>query len=255
MAIFVPYNLLKMYNGLKKIIHALISKKLLFKIEPSLRSFWSLFYRGSKHQCTICKTNLREWIFLPNKDKICPNCGSLSRDRRLWQLIEKNYLTNGINVLDFSPSRSLYRKWKKQNAIYKSTDLSGDFISDNQYDITAIPENDDTFDLIVCYHVLEHVTDDKSAMKELYRILKPTGTLLVQTPFKDGEIYEDFSITSAKERLQHFGQEDHVRIYSVGGLKNRLKETGFEVIVNQYEEDTLYGLTKNEIVFILKKQN
>ena len=243
-----------MYKDLKKIVHFVVPKKLLFKIEPYLRFFWSLFYRGSKHQCTVCKTNLGTWIIF-HKDKICPNCGSLSRDRRLWQIIEKNYLKNDIKVLDFSPSRSLYRKWKKQKLIYKATDLSGDFISDNQYDITAIPESEDTFDLIVCYHVLEHVIEDKLAMNELHRILKPTGIVLVQTPFKDGEIYEDYSITSAKERLKHFDQEDHVRIYSVEGLKQRLQQSGFEVTVNQYEEDKLHGLAKDEIVFVLKKQN
>lgn len=241
-----------MYNRLKKTIHVVLPKKALFRIEPQLRFIWSLFYRGSKHECPACKTNLRKWIIL-HQDKICPNCGSLSRDRRLWQLIEKKYLAENITVLDFSPSRSLYRKWKKQNTTYKASDLSGDFISDNQYDITAIPENDNTFDLIVCYHILEHVIDDLSAMKELYRVLKPTGTLLVQTPFREGEIYEDYSITSEKDRLEHFEQEDHVRIYSVEGLKNRLTDTGFEVTVNKFKEDSFQGLIENEIIFILKK--
>lgn len=243
-----------MYNSLKKIIHTVLSKKILFSIEPYLRSTWSLAYKGSKYECTICKTKLRKWIILHNQDKICPNCGSLSRDRRLWQLIEENYLTNYLKVLDFSPSRSLYRKWKKQNVTYKATDLSGDFISDNQYDITAIPENDNSFDLMVCYHILEHVVEDLSAMKELHRTLKPTGTLLVQTPFKEGEIYEDYTITSEKDRLLHFDQEDHVRIYSVEGLKNRLQQSGFNVTVEQYKKDAFYGFTDNEIVFILKKQ-
>ena len=211
-------------------------------------------YRGTKYQCPICKTKLREWIDLSQQDKICPNCGSLSRDRRLWQLIEDNYLINDLKILDFSPSRSLYRKWKKQNVIYKATDLSGNFISDNHYDITSIPEEDNTFDLIVCYHILEHVIDDLSAMKELCRVIKPTGKLLVQTPFKVGEIYEDYAITSEKERLQHFGQMDHVRIYSIEALKNRLIKSGFEVAIKQFDDaNTSYGLTKNEIIFILKK--
>ena len=245
-----------MYNSLKKIIHTVLPNKGIFKIEPYLRSLWSLCYRGSKYECTICRTKLRKWIILSNQDKICPNCGGLSRDRRLWQLIENNYLTNNLNVLDFSPSRSLYRKWKKQNVTYKATDLSGDFISDNQYDITSIPVDDNTFDLIVCYHILEHIIEDILAIKELQRILKPTGTLFVQTPFKEGEIYEDYTITSEKDRLHHFGQEDHVRVYSVEGLKNRLTQSGFEVVVNQYNnKDIIYGLTENEIVLIMKKQN
>lgn len=133
--------------------------------------------------------------------------------------------------------------------------MSGDFISDNQYDITSIPEGEDTFDLIICYHVLEHVIKDTLAMTELHRTLKPTGTLLVHTPFKEGEIYEDYSITSEEDRLLHFGQEDHVRIYSVEGLKNRLTQSGFEVEINQFKnEDIKHGLTQNEIVFILKRQ-
>ena len=244
-----------MYKELKKISHFVLPKKVLFKIEPFLRNAWSLQYRGSKYSCTICQTKLRKWIVLPNQDKICPKCGSLSRDRRLWQLIEKKYLKEAITVLDFSPSRSLYRKWKKQNVLYKATDLSGDFISDNQYDITSIPEAENTFDLIICYHVLEHVIEDLLAMKELHRTLKPTGTLVVQTPFKEGEIYENYSIISEKDRLLHFGQEDHVRIYSVEGLKTRLTQSGFEVEVHQFSEDDLiHGLTQNEIVLILKKR-
>lgn len=243
-----------MYNNLKKIIYTILPKKTIFKIEPYLRTLWSIYYRGSKYECTICQTKLRKWIILPNNDKLCPNCGSLSRDRRLWQLIENNYLADDINVLDFSPSRSLYRKWGKQNVTYKATDLSGDFISDNQYDITSIPEKDNTFDLILCYHVLEHVIDDLSAMKELNRTLKSTGILFVQTPFRQGEIYEDYTITSDKDRLQHFGQEDHVRIYSVNGLKNRLTQSGFEVKVNQYSKDIIHGLAENEIILIMKKQ-
>ena len=243
-----------MYNSLKTVIHSLLPKKTLFKIEPFIRNLWSLGYRGTNHSCTICKINLRKWIILTNQDKICPNCGSLSRDRRLWQLIENKYLMDKMEILDFSPSRSLYRKWKKQNVIYKATDLSGNFISDNKYDITSIPEAENTFDLIICYHVLEHVIEDVSAMKELFRTLKPTGTLLIQTPFKEGEIYEDYSITSEKERLHHFGQEDHVRIYSVQGLKQRLIKSSFDVELKQFrEENLIHGFTENEIVLILKK--
>ena len=89
-------------------------------------------------------------------------------------------------------------------------------------------------------------------ISELFRVLKPNGTVLIQTPFKDGEIYEDYAITSESERLIHFGQEDHVRIYSVDGLKKRLESVGFSIIVKQYEKDEYLGFS-NEIMLVATK--
>ncbi|NJM14936.1 MAG: class I SAM-dependent methyltransferase [Bacteroidales bacterium] len=169
-------------------------------------------------------------------DLLCPNCGSLARNRRLWLLLESRFLAPALHVLDFSPSRCLYRNLKKKQGIsYQSTDLSGDFISDYQYDITNIKTVDNQFDLIICYHILEHVPNDLQAMKELHRVLKPGGTCLIQTPFKGTEnIYEDPAIVSEQERTLHFGQKDHVRIYSVQGLNKRLTQVGFTVNVQTF---------------------
>ena len=126
---------------------------------------------------------------------------------------------------------------------------------DHNYDITAIPVEDNYFDNILCYHVLEHIPDDRAAMQELFRVLKPGGKVIIQTPFKEGEIYEDFSIVSPEERLKHFGQEDHVRIYSVEGLNKRLKDSGFEVEVRKFEveEGDNYGLKGKEVILIASK--
>ncbi|WP_234977637.1 class I SAM-dependent methyltransferase [Flavobacterium cucumis] len=185
---------------------------------------------------------------------LCPNCGSLARDRRLWQILKKHYIKPNIQILDFSPSRSLYRKWKKEkNVNHIASDLSGDFMADLAYDITQIPEKDNQFDLIICYHILEHVIEDLKAMCELYRVIKANGTVLIQTPFKEGEIYEDYSITSETERLNHFGQEDHVRVYSVEGLKTRLESVGFKVIVKRFEKDAYLGFSENELVILASK--
>ena len=175
------------------------------------------------------------------------------QNRRLWKLITEKYLRSNIQILDFSPSRSLFRKWKEvTNVKHIASDLSGDFIADVSYDITQIPEKDAQFDLIICYHILEHVVDDIKAMSELFRVLKPNGTVLIQTPFKNGKIYEDYAITSESERLIHFGQEDHVRIYSVDGLKKRLESVGFSIIVKQYEKDEYLGFS-NEIMLVATK--
>lgn len=162
------------------------------------------------------------------------------------------------NVLDFSPSRCLARKMRVQKGIcYVSSDFVGEFEAEKSHDITAIAEQDGEFDLVLCYHVLEHVDDDQQAMRELYRVLKPGGSALIQTPFRAGNIYEDPSITSPEWRLKHFGQADHVRVYSVEGLAERLKIIGFQVEARQFgdnqPDDQFLGMKENETVLIASK--
>jgi SAM-dependent methyltransferase len=245
-----------MYNKTKQIIKALVSKSFLFKYEPIFRSVLYQFYRGKVFQCKICNKRLRKFIQLENDDKLCPNCGSLARNRRLWDILSSKFLNEKLNILDFSPSRCLYRILKNNPSItYSSTDLSGDFLSDHKFDITNIDSQNETYDLIICYHILEHVENDNQAIKELYRILKPKGVCIVQTPFKQGDIYEDFSIRSDEGRIKYFGQSDHVRIYSVQGLKERLTDHGFQVEIKEYSEDAnnIYGYPKEEFVLFCKK--
>jgi len=245
-----------MYIKIKRVLRQLIPKSILVRNELYFRKLYSLFFRGSKYECNICNTKLRKFVLLDTKNLLCPNCGSSSRDRRLWKLLNPEFLTKDISILDFSPSRSLYRKIKKHPQInYQSTDISGDFIADLSLDITNTQLSDGTYDLIICYHVLEHIEDDLKAMMELYRIVKKDGYGIIQTPFKEGETYEDFSKTAPTERLKYFGQKDHVRIYSVSGLKSRLEKTGFKVEVRKYSEETnnYYGLKENEIILIVRK--
>jgi SAM-dependent methyltransferase len=243
-----------MYRLAKKILSKFVSTEQLMRNEVLLRNVYSAFYTGSSHQCPICSKKLRKFLTMPNADLLCPKCGSLARDRRLWNTLNNGFLNDGINILDFSPSRCLSRKMKQVKAInYMSTDLSGNFIADFKYDITNIDIASNTLDLIICYHVLEHIDDDAKAMAELLRVLKPGGNAIVQTPFKDGDIYEDFSITSPADREIHFGQNDHVRVYSVNGLKGRLEKTGFTAEDRHFKADAYQGLADNETVFILTK--
>lgn len=245
-----------MYNSIKKSLKSIVPKQFLFKNELFLRSFYGVFYLGKKHQCNICEKKLKAFVTLENKDLLCPFCGSLSRNRRLWKILNDDNALNG-NVLHFSPSRNLYRRLKSdQNINYFSSDFENEFLADYKFDITKIPQSDETFDTIICYHILEHITDDQSAMSELYRVLKPNGTIYIQTPFKTGEIYEDNTVTSSKDRLKHFGQEDHVRIYSVEGLTERLKKASFKVeqkLFEENEDDFYLGLKSSETVLIAKK--
>ena len=245
-----------MYNLLKKSIKLLIPKQFLFKNELFFRSFHGVFHLGTKHQCGVCDKKLKAFIQLKNKDLMCPFCGSLARNRRLWSLLNSQNSLNG-NVLHFSPSRNLYRLLTKdKNITYYSTDFTDAFLADYKFDITNINQEDGKFDTIICYHILEHIIDDQKAMNELYRVLSTKGTIYIQTPFKEGNIYEDFSIVSPKDRLKHFGQDDHVRIYSTEGLKKRLENSGFKVDTKIFQKNKIdyqYGLQSPETVLIAKK--
>ncbi|MFH4967901.1 methyltransferase domain-containing protein [Gaetbulibacter sp. M240] len=137
--------------------------------------------------------------------------------------------------------------------VYYSSDFADEFIADYTFDITNINQDDNTFDTIIAYHILEHISDDKKAMTELFRVLKPNGRVFIQTPFKPGEIYEDSAIKTSLERLKHFGQEDHVRIYSISGLKKRLEAVGFKVDVTIFkydESDDYKGFLSPETILI-----
>ncbi|MEO6190432.1 MAG: methyltransferase domain-containing protein [Saprospiraceae bacterium] len=245
-----------MYYIIKKTIKHLLPRKLFFTCEPLLRSILYLFYKGDHYICNICAKKLSRFLQINNGDKLCPNCGSLPRSRRLYYILQQKYLKPFKKILDFSPSRCLYRKLKKIPSIfYYSTDISGDFISDHHYNIEKIDSLSEQFDLIICYHILEHIQDDIQAIKELYRIMKFSGTAIIQTPFKVGDNYEDRSIISSHDRLKHFGQEDHVRIYSIQGLKSRLESCGFQVEILSFSEmsDNIYGYKTKEDVLICRK--
>ncbi len=247
---------MKVYDSVKKLVLRLVPKAFLIRNEAFFRSLVSWFYRGSRFQCNICQTKLRS--FVANENRSCPKCGSITRERRLWEILRRDYLGQATSILDFSPSRATYRQLKARfGEKYTGTDLSGDFLSDRNYDITQIGCSDASFDLILCYHILEHIDDDRKAMQELHRILQKGGSCLIQTPFTEGEIYEDSSIKTSAERLKAFGQEDHVRVYSLEGLKKRLEESGFSCEVLHFDEHSThqdyYGLKEKEHIIICRK--
>lgn len=226
-----------MYLNLKNIAKRIIPKNTLRKNERFFRGIIALNYAGQNYQCNLCYYRLKDFVKQHQHDLLCPNCGSLSRTRRLY----KTLLDLPINgkVLHFSPPKSLASKLRALEDIdYYTSDFEGEFESEYQFDITSISQSDQIFDIIICYHILEHIEEDITAMQELYRVLKPNGKVLIQTPFKDGEIYEDKSIQSKAQRTIAFGQEDHVRIYSLEGLKKRLESVGFNVTIIECSENT-----------------
>lgn len=98
-------------------------------------------------------------------------------------------------------------------------------------DITATGLADDSFDLIYCSHVLEHVRDDRAAMREMFRVLKRGGRALIMVPIKSGATLEDPALTDPAERERLYLQSDHLRLYGLEDLRERLAAQGFEVQV------------------------
>ncbi|MEM6395468.1 MAG: methyltransferase domain-containing protein [Bacteroidota bacterium] len=226
-----------MYQRLKSAYKALVPESVSRLFENPIRWLVSLPYRGNRYYCPLCQTKLNRFIVLEDGHALCPRCGSLPRTRRLWFLIEEilEQANDRLTILHFSPPASLRKRILKritQNKLsvsYQTTDTAGEFTADLAIDLTDNDLPDDSFDLIICYHVLEHIEDDRKAISELFRLLKPNGQALIQTPFlaEEGKAKELPNITTAAQRLQHYGQEDHVRVYTVSALDERLKSAGF----------------------------
>lgn len=245
-----------MYQFLKNSLKSILPVNVFQRGEPFFRSILYGWYKGKKYHCELCNARLRNFIRLPNKDLVCPRCASLPRTRRLYKILKEKELLRG-KILHFSPPFSLYKKLKQiADLQYISSDFENEFLADEKYDLTAIAVPNNSFDLFIAYHVLEHIENDKKAMQELYRVTKNGGQGLIQTPFKKGKIYEDFSIKTPEDRLLHFGQKDHVRIYSVTGLVERLTSVGFAVEVLNFEEEptNFYGYKVEETVLLVKKK-
>jgi predicted SAM-dependent methyltransferase len=170
------------------------------------------------------------WYKVSRPNALCPGTLSLERHRLLWLYIKKKttFLNDSLKVLHIAPEQVFFSKFKTfSHWDYTTTDLHSP-LADIKADICELPFGDNNFDLILCNHVLEHIPDDRKAMQELFRVLKPKGTLIAQVPLEEmrSETFEDNSITDKAKRTEIFGQYDHVRIYGTD-YYDRLNSVGF----------------------------
>lgn len=252
-----------MYSFLKSFAKTFLPERLLFNAEPFLRGVISVFYAGNNYECSVCGFHASKFIPVHNGEShLCPRCGSIERKRLLWLYLVNEIKIgekNNFRVLHFSPSSALRRHLQAiKNIEYHPTDIFNPLIK-NRFDITQLPFGENYFELIICYHVLEHVSDDRKAMNELFRVLKGGAVALLQVPFSENETLEDASVTDPEERKKLFGQEDHVRYYGRRDFVLRLQQTGFKVEEIKYaktlgeEKIRLYQLDREEIIFRCEK--
>lgn len=241
-----------------------------------LRKRAQISFSGDDVFCPLCKSSYSKFgPFGLNKreNARCHNCGSLERHRLLALYFQQKFkvfenVSRKIRLLHIAPEKVFYELFSKHPMIdYFPCDLHPeefefqDKIAVEKIDVTAIPFESESFDFILCNHVLEHVEDDQLAMTELHRVMVKGGNGIFQVPveYNREKTYEDFSITSPKGRTKAFGQADHVRIYG-RDYKVRLKESGFKVLevdfVSQFSAAEIfkYGLLPSEHIYHCKKE-
>ena len=208
----------------------------LIKMSGLARPVMDVFYRGSHYTDPINDKSYRK--FLPygyvnlRENVLSPGTLSLERHRLMWLYLQRqtDFFTKPAKVLHIAPEQAFYKRLKKlKNIDYITADLYSP-LADVKADITALPFDDNEFDVIFCNHVLEHIPDDTKAMQELYRVMKPGGFGIFQVPLDESrkETFQDDSITDPDERTRIFGQYDHVRVYGLDYF-DKLRSIGFSV--------------------------
>lgn len=200
-----------------------------------------LLYQGRRLECPVCGGRFRRMRHgRGRRDVQCPRCGSYERGRALWLFLreESGLADGGGRVLHFAPEPGVAAALRALPGIdYLSADLAPGAAMEVA-DITAIPHPDGSFDAVVCSHVLEHVPDDRRAMSEVFRVLRPGGAAYFMQPvdFERAATYEDASIVDPAERERAFNQFNHVRVYG-RDVAARLQQAGFDVAERRYTEE------------------
>jgi SAM-dependent methyltransferase len=245
-------------------------------------------YRGSQYRCPICGVGLRafkpiwqsywihsqqyEYKFSPLAMETfnvgafsCPACDAYDRERLtalyLDQILPSLRGRRSIRLVEFAPAHALHRTISRYPFVeYRSADLFNKDV-DDRIDLTDIAYPDESVDIFLCSHVLEHIEDDRTAMRELCRILTPGGFGMLLVPLFPGldETHEDTAIDTLAERWRHFGGGDHVRQYGKRDFVQRLEAAGFEVAqlgIDHFGAEAFRkaGIAANSVLYVVRKQ-
>lgn len=249
-----------------KTILNIVPRPILIRASYFIRPVLAIALKGNNYTDPIDGQSFK--TFLPygygkqRSNVLSPSTLSLERHRLLWLYLknETHFFTKELKVLHFAPEQAFYKRFRNQaNLTYTTTDLESP-LADVKADICNLPFTNDSYDVILCNHVLEHIPDDTKAMQELYRILKPGGMAILQIPqdLSRDTTFEDDSITDRKERALIFGQYDHVRVYGRDYF-DKLRSIGFKVDEVDYthklsaEEIEKYCLAQGEIIPVCYK--
>ncbi len=242
---------------------------------------WRMTHPGQQHSCPFCRKQFGSFIPYANRFEVsvkadiisgqstknfkCPYCQSRDRERGLYFYFKENISFAGKRILHVAPERALHSLIAASDCLeYVCGDLdpkSYYSTSNNirKVNLLSIDFPDQYFDMLICNHILEHIPDDRTAMKQILRVLKSPGLAILQVPIgaKLNDTYEDASKLTAKERSYAFGQDTHVRIYAEEDYLRRLQSVGFttkaESIPLSAEDFFRYGIDSREKVYLAVK--
>ena len=243
------------------------------------RTTWRRF-RGKGFTCNYCGAEYKKFIpEYPTPDiegalkthsvvagygdnVVCPNCLSKNRERLLKAVIAEYLPVKEKKILHFSPERNLCH-WLSQQALIKTVDIAPGFYRDIDpqitfADATNLSFADNSFDIVIANHILEHIPDDKKAMREIYRVLHPQGVAILQVPYSETltTTIEEPGIADPDRQASRFGQKDHVRIYALRDYLQRLEAAGFRVRLLDPETLSVFrpfAIQENETVILCHK--
>ena len=251
-----------------------------------MKIYFPLHQMGNKRKCYVCGKTLGrftkfkgglayfpEWIV--KLDMIgsdvenfgCPYCHCIDRERHLFMYFDKLKVWDSIkgsHILHFAPEPNLSKRIEGHApANYVRGDLFPANPTIRKIDATAIDFPDACFDIVLANHVLEHIPDYTRAIREVYRVLRPGGFAILQTPFSKRlqKNFEDQGINTEDLRLYFYAQRDHVRVFSEHEFLQSLQEAGFALAFAKHadfftdEESYYYGVNKREDFIRVLKPN
>ncbi len=241
-----------------------IPRKYLQLVSHFFLRIMAVLYKGSRVTCNVCGHSFRK--FLPygrkaRENALCPNCLALERHRLMWLFLQEktNIFTDQLKVLHIAPELCFIDRMERlPNLEYITGDIESP-LAKVKMDVHQIPFPENSFDVVFCNHVMEHVNDDILACREINRVLKPTGWGIIQSPVYDFEkTLEDSSVIDPRQRERIFGQRDHVRKYGKD-YASRLSQSGLRVeedlFVKQVDPQLVrkFALPPNETIYYCRK--
>ncbi len=248
------------------LVSRFIPRHHLQKISGVFLRLIAIFYRGNKFEDPITGRTYRKLLpygrIHSRPNALAPHSMSLERHRLIWLYLKEktNFFSDKLKVLHIAPEYCFIKRFGKMNNLdYTTADLNSPWAK-VKMDVQSIPFPDNTFDAIICNHVLEHVPNDKRAMQELFRVMKAGGFGIFQVPvdLTLEKTLEDDAINTPLLREKHYGQRDHLRLYG-RDYPERLMNMGFSVIEDDFVKSLpqhlaeRYALPTHEVIYLCEK--